>query len=246
MEVESRLLDAWEAAEGEAMPMRAVTLIRVFKPETPRETIAAWSLGCCHRHLIELRRALFGRAMGCRASCPECREALEFSLDATSFLAESDGSADEPLANSPYEMSVGDHLLVFRLPSPVDIEAASSCATVDEARRLLAARCIESIELHGAAVSGEIDDHLIDALSERMAEADPFADIHFATECPACAHRWNAQFDILGFLWREIERWARRILGDIHTLASAYGWSEREILSLAPGRRSRYLTMATQ
>jgi hypothetical protein len=30
---------------------------------------------------------------------------------------------------------------------------------------------------------------------------------------------------------------------DVHTLASAYGWSESEILSLNPARREFYLEM---
>jgi hypothetical protein len=76
-----------------------------------------------------------------------------------------------------------------------------------------------------------------------MAEADPLADIQIAISCPACAQGWRAAFDILTFLWSEIEAWAWRMLSDVHTLASAYGWCERDILALSPTRRQFYLEM---
>ena len=83
-------------------------------------------------------------------------------------------------------------------------------------------------------------------LESRMAQADPQANIQLALGCPACGHSWLALFDIVGFFWREIDTWARRVLRDIHTLALAYGWSEAEILALSPWRRQFYLEMVSQ
>ena len=42
---------------------------------------------------------------------------------------------------------------------------------------------------------------------------------------------------------QEIHAWAKRTLREVHTLASAYGWSEREILSMSAVRRALYLEM---
>ncbi len=50
-------------------------------------------------------------------------------------------------------------------------------------------------------------------------------------------------FDILSYLWTEIEDWAQRLLVDVHTLAVSYGWSERDILALSPRRRRMYLEL---
>jgi hypothetical protein len=49
--------------------------------------------------------------------------------------------------------------------------------------------------------------------------------------------------DPVTFFWSELQATARRILLQVHTLASAYGWSEREILGLSDTRRSLYLQM---
>jgi hypothetical protein len=40
-----------------------------------------------------------------------------------------------------------------------------------------------------------------------------------------------------------VEARARRILQEVHTLASSYGWHEAEILALGDTRRAMYLQM---
>jgi hypothetical protein len=76
-----------------------------------------------------------------------------------------------------------------------------------------------------------------------LAEADPLADVQLAVSCPSCGTRQQVSFDILSFFWTEIEAWAWRILREVHTLASAYGWHEHDILALSPRRRQSYLEM---
>jgi hypothetical protein len=83
------------------------------------------------------------------------------------------------------------------------------------------------------------------AIVKKMSSAEPMADILLALNCPNCAHKWEVAFDIVAFLWREISAAAQRLLHEVHTLASAYGWTEPEILALNPARRRAYLKMAS-
>jgi len=76
-----------------------------------------------------------------------------------------------------------------------------------------------------------------------MAAADPLAEILLHFDCPACNEPFDESLDLTSFIWAEIERKAQSLLGDVHTLASAYGWSEPEILNLTPGRRAAYIAM---
>jgi hypothetical protein len=76
-----------------------------------------------------------------------------------------------------------------------------------------------------------------------MLEADPQAEIILRLTCPACGHQWELLFDIADFFWTEIAVQAQRLLREIDTLARAYGWTEREILSLPAQRRQSYLEM---
>ena len=48
-------------------------------------------------------------------------------------------------------------------------------------------------------------------------------------------------FDIVSFFWSELTAWSIRILDHVHRLASAYGWSEADILTMTPSRREMYL-----
>ena len=84
---------------------------------------------------------------------------------------------------------------------------------------------------------------MVEAAGEALAQADPMADLRLGLTCVACGHAWQSPFDTASFLWTELDAWAARILREVHTLASAYGWTERDILSLSPGRRAQYLEM---
>jgi hypothetical protein len=98
-----------------------------------------------------------------------------------------------------------------------------------------------------AAIAADMPDAVFETLASAMAgavaAADPQAEIELALTCPACRLQWRTPFDIVNFLWDEIDRWAARILGEVHILASNYGWSERDILALHPGRRQYYLDL---
>jgi len=63
--------------------------------------------------------------------------------------------------------------------------------------------------------------------------------------CPG-ADRFDAGFDIGSFLWAELDAWAARILGEVHELASVYGWSEHDILEMSAVRRQAYLHLIAQ
>src|SRR4030095_5569430 len=86
---------------------------------------------------------------------------------------------------------------------------------------------------------------LLSAIVKRMAEVDPQAEVNFDLQCPACGNSWPILFDIESFFWTELNAWARRILQEVHLLASAYGWREIDILNLSPWRRQCYLEMAS-
>jgi hypothetical protein len=59
--------------------------------------------------------------------------------------------------------------------------------------------------------------------------------------CGLCSHVWKAPLDIAAALFRDIDSWVLDQLGDVHRIASAYHWSERDILAMSPQRRRFYL-----
>ena len=140
--------------------------------------------------------------------------------------------------------------LHFRLPTSLDLAAIAGCSDVAAARILLVRRCVLRVIQDGAEVDVDecmpaLPEAVIAALAAQMAACDPQAEVEIDLNCTACGHRWSVIFDIVPFLWTEICVQARRLLGEVHTLAWAYGWSEADILSLSATRRQFYLEMVT-
>jgi hypothetical protein len=92
--------------------------------------------------------------------------------------------------------------------------------------------------------AADMSDCELDTASELLEQADPLAETRISLSCPGCDHEWAEPLDIGAFLWEEIASRAKRLLVDVHALATAYGWTESEILSLSDSRRAFYRSMA--
>ena len=76
-----------------------------------------------------------------------------------------------------------------------------------------------------------------------LGQAAALANLTISATCPACGNKWEIIFDIVSYLWGEINAWAVRTMHEIHLLAATYGWREADILALSAWRRQRYLEM---
>jgi len=83
----------------------------------------------------------------------------------------------------------------------------------------------------------------IEIVGESMAATDPLAEIRLSFDCPSCGAHFEESLDLPSFIWEEVEARGKQLLMQVHTLASTYGWSQAEILSLSPGRRDFYMEM---
>jgi hypothetical protein len=190
--------------------------------------------------LLAIREALFGPRVPCLTGCPNCGERLEVVFDTDQLRA---GTNEAALAGTG-SVSVGDTEVSFRLPNSEDLFHIAGLPDPSRGRRALFERCVEHATRGGVPVpAAGIAEEVVQAAAARMAELDPQADVQIALTCPACSHQWSAAFDIASYLWTEVNAWAVRTLGEIHRLASAYGWREAEILALGPVRRQLYLEL---
>ncbi len=143
--------------------------------------------------------------------------------------------------NDLHRLSVGGYEVAFRLPSSADL---AGLGDEGDARLGLLRRCVREVRRKGRRRAvNQLPAAVLDAVAERMSEADPRADVRTALTCPDCGHGWQVVFDIVTWFWAELEDWAYRTLRDVHALASAYGWREADVLALSPWRRQCYLRM---
>ena len=232
----AEMLDAWERGMNRSVTEQALLLLSPACALSFDE-LAELSTGRRDALLLELRERMFGGQLVCVASCPECGERLELNFETAELLHD-----QRPTEAEPLHLHFAGYELSFRLPNSLDLMAVANSADALIARQQLLERCVISSAQDGEPVAvNRLPAAVVEALTERMRQADPLADIQLALHCPGCRHEWSADFDIASFFLAEVNAWARRTLREAHMLARAYGWSEKEIFSLSAWRRQFYL-----
>jgi hypothetical protein len=249
------LLHLWEDGLIHHPLDRALLALAAAFPGIPYERLADWPLGRRNKALVELHCCCFGQRFQGWLSCEKCGEKLEFELDGR-VMTRANLDEDKGVALDEKDEPIVAKRGFFRLPTSRDLAKAVHETDI----RLAAIRILENCRLapqqspdtltecSGTSIGGEShleswSDEELEEIGERMALADPLAETRLTLHCPKCENDWEETLDIVSFLWAEIEARARRLLLDIHTLASAYGWTESEILSLGANRRASYVEM---
>jgi hypothetical protein len=225
------LLAVWERAAGLPPGERALALVSACgEPAAPDLTA-----GERDRKLAAAYRGLFGRRVVARVECPACAAAVELDLDLDEF-ARPAGPPPEPA------LHVGGCDVTWRSPTAADLAAVSRHRDPTAAYEDLLRRCVVSVVRGGEAVAREQwPAGTAEAVAEAVERADPLVAAEVAMACPACGHEWAAGFDVGAFLWSELRHAAHRLMIEVHKLASAYGWSEADILRMTATRRAAYL-----
>jgi hypothetical protein len=232
------LLDLWEQAAVLSPGARAVVLAAASYPDLDEAEVASLPLGARDASLLHMHSTLFGGTCSCLTECPSCGAALEFELPIGELLA---GGQSAPPSIS---VELAGQLNQLRLPTSEDLVALADIDDEATFRDALIDRCMLDHEGWGEGTrSLGPDDY--ERLAEALEAADPLAITWVELRCTQCAQGWKSQFDIAPALWSELERWALALLDEVACLARAFGWTERDILSMSAARRHRYLELAT-
>lgn len=223
----------WECGCAEDPIERALTILACCTGDS-KERLAHLGVGDRDARLLRLHAQMFGPSLDGFAECPACHECLEYTL-LTHDLAV------EPPEDIPIALTAGDRSITLRVPDSLDLAEIAECADEVNAARQLAKRCI--VDTGTELAQDELTDELIEAIAARIAAADPRTETLIALSCSACRHEWEVTLDIERFLWSKISAVGKRLLREVHALASVYGWSEADILALSPARRQSYLEL---
>jgi uncharacterized protein (UPF0212 family) len=242
----SEELRIWESGNRETLAARSLMLLAAALPNSPPGDLARLPIGRRDGLLLTLRELMFGSRIEGLAACPQCDERLDLMFDVAEIRAAND--PEESKSASHHFLKLNGFEVVFRAPDSTDLEAIAECPDADSGREKLLERCAiqvgrENSEADELLSVGELPATVVTALVERMDHVDPQANVKLSLVCPACQHTWEAVFDIASFFWGEITDWAKRMLRQVHVLASSYGWSEKDILEMSAERRSYYVHM---
>jgi hypothetical protein len=249
----AQLFDVWErglplgpvgrpvallAAASELGRDRAV--VGAADPSDEVEVAADLPVGVRDTRLLDLIELAFGPTLDAVVSCPGCGEDLELACTVEQLRA---GPAASPgtVRTDGFEVRV-------RPPDSRDLAAIALLGEPEQAQRELLRRCVAVLDAPGGPTGSlaleELPDHVVSAAEWAILAADPQAEGLVEVTCQLCGHSWEADFDVATFLWARLDAWARRFAVEVHTLASAYGWREPDILALSSSRRALYLGLA--
>lgn len=229
------LLALWEHGASRHALDRSALLYAAARPDAGADAIGRLPLGEINMRLLELRAAWFGDRIEAHVDCERCGQRLGLTIAVSDLLLP---------ATAPEPREVTAAGLRCRPPCLRDLAAIARERDPASAARHLLDRC----RLPGDHDDGDDDGVVLDeetmrAIEDALEAADPHADLAFDVRCETCGHSSTAQLDPGELLWDDVAARARVLLAEVHQLACAYGWSERDILALAPERRASYLSM---
>jgi hypothetical protein len=227
----SDLLDLWEYGSGLHPLDRGLLALSAAFPEIPPASLADWTLGRRNKALIELHCSFFDPTLGGWTTCAGCEEKMEFEINGGALVNESVDAL-----NLAQGFTFKDQC--FRLPTSRDLAKAAQQKDAEAAAICLMERCRTNVE---GPVQWTQED--VEQVGEKMAVADPLAEIRIALSCPSCGRESTETLEIISFIWSAIEARAKRLVWEVHAIASMYGWTEKEVLSLSPARRALYMEM---
>ena len=230
-----QLLDVWEAGRGLDHTDRALLMLRCAgEPDG-----AGLSIGRRDGLLLDLRERLFGARIDAVESCPACAARLEVVFDIADVCV-----ADPGMAAGWLDLAIDDYRITARPLTSDDLLATRGSGDVAAVRaRLLERSLVEATEGGQARPASSLPQAVLEGVAAAIGEADPQAEVELELSCAECGHQWRRHFDIVEYLWSEIEQHGRQMLRDVHLLARAYGWDEDAVLRLSPWRRGCYLEM---
>jgi hypothetical protein len=174
-------------------------------------------------------------AMAERCRFPGCGSAFEFELSIPDLLAQASKAEDQLQLEIPMSSGLP---LVFRRPTGRDqqlwrkmIFPDTQAAAVGVARSLLVDQ----------GDADRLTPELLKPIGDAFFQFDPLAAFEVCARCSQCARENELPLSLEKICLRAFHIRQKTVLSEIDALASAYGWSEQQILAIPRRRLWRYL-----
>jgi hypothetical protein len=171
--------------------------------------------------LAALHRGMFSDDIVASTDCTHCGEPFDMAFQLSALQHQLEAERTQASVPAPRELVTADGATI-RLPDAIDEEEAAGLG--DEAR----ARLVAHILSEGA------DETDLDTRLEALA---PILDVDLQPACFRCGEATVIRFDIQSFVLQRLLDRREHDLSEVHALASGYGWSLAEILSLPTSLR---------
>lgn len=165
--------------------------------------------------------------------CQHCEKLIDLRVSRDEFVCET--AAEKPPQTYP----------VFDVPGPGG--AVVRFTVPNGAHELLLEQTNESPGAGLVSACLSCDDKIdvddiegwVSAFDAAMSVWSPVLETELRFACPYCEEQTGYWFDPLDWISRHVGH----CVGEVHKLASAYGWSESAILAMSAGRRNAYISL---
>ncbi len=239
---DQELLNVWEFGLSHSVLETSLVLLTYIFPENDISKVASFSIGERDARLLYVRELLFGSVLRNTSDCTSCGQKMEWETTTEELKLQSFQENTEP---EKIELEYDNQKIQFRLPNSQDMLSVSTIDSKDKQVDQLIQSCMVNSSIAKKGIQ-KLSEDLKTRIVKRMEEEDPQANIVMNLSCPECENEWNATFDIMQYLWTEINEWAVRFVQDVYLIASNFGWSEKDILEMNRFRRDLYLNMIKQ
>ena len=165
-----------------------------------------------------------------RCPQPSCGEAFEFDLPLAALV-------DQTPDVGPVQVALaGERSVWMRRPTGHDLRAWRVARPAS--RQEAVAAMLEALVPDGPVMPEDEP-----ALAHAIAAMDPLVAFTVSCHCPVCGAGTEVPVDLEGLALARLAARQRALLREVHQLASRYGWTESEVLAVAPARRARYLAL---
>lgn len=181
----------------------------------------------------------FSIYLGClNQACQEPME-IEISLEEIANLQRQGDETD------PFMIQMGGERLHIRRPTGNDQRKwlKTSFPDEDAAIKAVIRTLLQDNEKASYKQEIKISEEWVKTINETMGEFDPLVNFSLTVYCPHCGKEGHYRLNFEELSLRQLHQAQLRLLQTIHRLAAHYHWSEQQILSLPPWRRSHYLAL---
>jgi len=180
--------------------------------------------------LLALTESADSLAVRWRCTQPSCAEAFEVELPLGALI-------DQAPDAEPVEVVLADgRPVTLRRPTGDDLRSWRTARYASHKEAMAA--MLDALVLDGRVT---LEDE--PALAEAIAALDPLVAFTVSCNCPVCGAGNDLPVDLEDISLTRLGARQRALVHEVHQLASRYGWTESEVLAIAPSRRARYLAL---
>lgn len=180
--------------------------------------------------LLALTESADSLPVQARCTEPACAEAFEMELPLAALV-------DQAQDSVPLKVVLPENRTVsLRPPTGEDLRHWHGARYAS--RQEAVAAMIGALVIDGPVTSADEQ-----ALAKALSAWDPLVAFTVSCQCPVCDVDNDVQVDLESIALARLDARQRALLQDVHQLASHYGWTESEVLAIAPARRARYLAL---